>query len=87
MKGIDALKMKYFVAFFSFVLVGDIWRKPLIEFTKSAKISWKAFRHGVIPDPFLDLRRSKVEQMKGIDALTKWTSGSKFVVPAGGRYL
>ena len=56
------------------MLVGDIWRKSLIELTKVGKISRKAFSYGAIPDLFLDLRSSKMEQMKGI-------------APAGGRYL
>ena len=51
------------------MLVGDIWRKPLIELTKLAKISCKMFSYGAIPDPFVDLSSSKMEQMKGIDAL------------------
>ena len=51
------------------MLVGDIWRKPLIELTKLAKISCKVFSYGAIPDLFPDLRSSKMEQMKGIDAL------------------
>ena len=59
------------MAIFSFMLVGDIWSKPLIDVTKLAKISCKAFSYGAIPDPFLDLRSSKMEQMKGIDALKK----------------
>jgi hypothetical protein len=67
--------------------VGDIWRKPLIELTKSAKISCKAFSYGAIPDPLADLRSSKMKQMKGIDALQKWISGSNNDIPAGGRYL
>ena len=53
------------------MLVEDIWIKPLIELTKFAKISFKAFSYGVIPDPFLDLRSSKMEQAKGIDAFHK----------------
>ena len=53
------------------MLVGDIWRKPLIELTKAAKISYKAFSYGAISDAFLDLRSFKMEQMKGIDALKK----------------
>ena len=56
---------------FSFILVGDIWRKPLIELTKLAKISCKTFSYGVIPDPFFVLRSREMEQMKGIDALKK----------------
>ena len=58
-------------AIFSCMMVGDIWRNQLIELTKWAKISWKAFSYGAIPDLFLDLRSSKMEQMKGIDALKK----------------
>ena len=53
------------------MLVGDIWRKPLIELTKLAKISGKLFSYGVIPDLFFDLRSSKMEQMKGIGELKK----------------
>ena len=55
------------VGIFLFLLLGDIWRKPLIELTKLAKISCKEFSYGVIPDPFLHLRSSMLEQMKGID--------------------
>ena len=51
------------------MLVEDIRRNALIEFTKSAKISCKEFSYGVSSNPFLDLRSSKMEQMKGIDAL------------------
>ena len=71
MKGIFALKNKSVVAISSYMLVGDIWRKSLIEFTKLAKISCKVFSYGVIPDPFLHLRSSKMKHMKGIDALEK----------------
>ena len=53
------------------MLVVDIWRKPLIELAKSAKISCKAFSYGAIPDLFVDLRSSKMDQMKGIDMLKK----------------
>ena len=53
------------------MLEWDVWRKPLIELTKSAKISWKAFSYGAIPDLFIDLRDSKMEQMKGINKLKK----------------
>ena len=67
--------------------MGDIWSKPFIELTKLAKISYKAFSYGAIPYPFLDLRISKIEQMKGIDVLKKYIPGSNFVVCAGGRYL
>ena len=70
MKGIDALKkIKYLAGIFLFMLVRDIWRKPLIESTKSAKILCKAFSYCVTSDPFLDLSSSKIEQMKGIDDL------------------
>ena len=51
--------------------LGDIWRKPLIEFTNSATKSCKASGYGAIPDLFLDLRRYKMEQMKGINELKK----------------
>ena len=51
------------------MLVGDIGRKTLIELTKFAKISCKAFSYDDTSDPFLDLRSSKIEQMKGIYAL------------------
>jgi len=37
--------------------------------TKLAKLACKAFSYGVIPDPFLNLRSSKMKQMKGIDAM------------------
>ena len=53
------------------MLVGDIWRKPLIELTKLAKTSYEALSYGAIPDPFLHLRIFKIEQMKGIDAMKK----------------
>jgi len=53
------------------LLLGDIWRKPLIELTKLAKISSKALSYGVVPDPFLNLRSSKMKQIKGIVALKK----------------
>ena len=67
-KDIDALKNKYLVAIFSSMLVGDICRKPLIQLSKLAKISCKAYSYGVIPGPFLNLKHSKKEQMNGIDA-------------------
>ena len=57
------------VSILSFLLVGDIWRKRLIKLTKLAKISCKVFSYGAIPDLFLDLRSSKMEQMKGVDAM------------------
>jgi len=53
------------------MLVGDIWRKPLIDLTKLDKMSCNAFSYGDIPDPFLHLRSSKMEQLKAIDALDK----------------
>ena len=53
------------------MLVGDIWRKPLIELTKLAEVSWKLFSYGVIPDLILDVRGFKMEQMKGIDVPEK----------------
>ena len=56
--------------FFMYV-VKRYLRKHLIELTKLAKISCKLCRHGVIPDPFLELSSSKMEQMKGIDAMKK----------------
>ena len=69
-------------------VVGRYLKKPLIELTTLAKISCKLFSYGVIPDPFLDLRSSKIEQMKGIDAMKKkYMPGGNFVVPVGGRYL
>ena len=72
MKGIaDMKKNKCLVAIFSFILVGNIWRKPLIELTKLAKISYKLFSYGVIPDLFLDLRSSKMEEMERFDAMIK----------------
>ena len=71
MKGIDALKNKWVVAIFSLMLVGDIWRKPLIELTKLARISCKLFSYGVIPDLFLNLSSCKMEQMKGSTAMKK----------------
>jgi hypothetical protein len=37
--------------------------------TTLAKISYKAFSYGANPDLFLGLRRSKMEQMKGVDAM------------------
>ena len=71
MRGIDTMKKKCVLAIYSFMLVVDIWRKLLIYLSKLAKISCKAFSYGVIPDPFLHLRSSKMKQMKGIDALEK----------------
>ena len=53
------------------MLVGDIWREPLIELTKLAKVSYKLLSYGVIPDPFLDLRSSEMEQMKVIGIIQK----------------
>ena len=65
-------KNKCLLAIFSFMLVEDIWRKPLIELTKLAKISCKLFSYGgVIPESFLNLRSSNMEQMKSIDAMKK----------------
>jgi len=55
--------------------------------TKLAKISCKAFSYGVIPDQFLDLRSSKMEQMRGIDTLKKYMSGGNVFIHVGGRYL
>ena len=69
------------------MLVGDILRKPLIELTKLANISCKVFRYRAIPHLFPDLRSSKMEQMKGIDAIKNGMPANSFVVPAGGRYL
>ena len=69
MEGIDALKNKCLVAISSFMLEGDIQRKPLIGSTKLAKMSCKAFSYGAIPDPFLGLKSSKMEQIEGIHAI------------------
>jgi hypothetical protein len=44
------------------------------------------FNYGVIPDPFLHLRSSKVEQMKGIDVLKKYISGTNIFVYVGGKH-
>ena len=55
--------------------------------TKLAKISCKVFNYGAISDPLLDLRSSKMEQIKGIDALQKEMPGNDSGVPDGGRYL
>ena len=71
MKGIDPMKKEKLFSNFSFVLVGDIWRKPLIKMTKSAKISCKAFSYGAIPDLLIGPTCSKMEQMNGINALQK----------------
>ena len=87
MKGIDTLKNKCLVAFFSFMLVGDIWRKPLIELTKLAKISCKAFSYGVIPDPFLNLRSSKKEEMKRIDTPKNLLTSSNIFAYVAWKYL
>ena len=51
------------------MLVGDIWRIPLIELTKLATLSSKLFSYGVIPDPFLNLRSFKMEEMKDTDPM------------------
>ena len=64
---------------------GYIWIKPLIEFTNLAKISCEAFSYGVIPDPFLHLRSSKMEQMKGIDPVKKEMPGSNIFICVDGR--
>ena len=71
MKGIDALKNKCLVSIILLVLLEDIRRKPLIELTKSAKISCKVFCYGAIPGLFLDLKHSKMGQMKDIDIMKK----------------
>ena len=60
--------MKGVVAYFSFILVVNIRRKPIIELSKLAKTSCKLFGYAVIPDPFHNLRSSKTEKMKGVDA-------------------
>ena len=89
MKGIDALKNKCLLAIFSFMLVRDIWRKTLIiiELTKLAKISCKVFSYGAIPDPFLGLRSSNMDQMKRIDATKNQMTGSNLGVPGDHRYV
>ena len=69
------------------MLVGDIWRNPLIDLTNSAKMSCKVLNYGAIPDQFLNLRSPKMEQRKGIDVLKNQLSDTNFVAPAGGRYL
>ena len=67
---------------------GEIFEENLsLSWTKSAKISCKAFSYGAIPYPFLDLRSCKMEQMKGVDAMKKDMTGSNFVVPTSRRYL
>ena len=86
MKGIDTIKRILLVSISSFLLVGDISRKPLIELTKSANISCNSFSYVVIPDPFLDLRSSKMDQLKGIDAMKKMPGGN-FFIHVGGGYL
>ena len=53
------------------MMVGDIWRKPLIELRKLAKIACKTFSYGAIPDPFLGVRSSTMERMNDIDAVKK----------------
>ena len=84
MKGIDALKKICLAAVVVFILVGDIWRKSLIELTKLAKISCKAFNYGAIPDLFLDPRSSKMEQMKGSNLFkNKFFFSKQFVCAVG----
>ena len=71
MKVIDALN-KQMLGIIYFVYIGERYlKKPLIKLTKFAKTSCKVFSDGAIPDPFLDLKSSKMEQTKGIDALKK----------------
>jgi len=84
MKGIDVLKNKCLVQNILLMLVGDIWRKPLIELTKLAKISCKLLSYGAIPDLLPDLRSSKMEQMKGINVLkNNFLAGTVLSVPLG----
>ena len=64
-----------------FIFVGERYLK------KTSKVSCKALSYGVIPDPFLDLRSFKREQMKGIDALKRYMSGSNSFIYVGGKYL
>ena len=75
------------VDLFSFMLEGDIWTQPLIELTKSAKISCKASSYGALPDLFFDLRSCTMEQMQGIVVLKKSMADSNYFVCALGRYL
>ena len=79
--------MEIFEVNLSLRVLNDILRKRLFELTKSAKISCKAFSLGVTSDLFLDLRGSKIEEMKGIHELKKEMPGSNYVFCAGGRYL
>ena len=74
MKEIDALKTKCLVAIFLPQLVGDIWRNPLFELSKTTNKSCRGIYYGAISDLFPDLRSSKMEQMKGIDVLKKLNS-------------
>ena len=71
MKGIDAMKKKCLLAFFSFMLVWDIWRNHHIDLTNLANISRKPMTYGAIHDLFPDLRRCKMQQMKIVDAMWK----------------
>jgi len=66
------------------MLEEDIWRTPLTELTKLAKVSCKAFSYGVVPDPFLELRSSKIKQIKDIDAMNKYMPGKNLLfLPVG----
>ena len=72
MRGLDTMK-KYVRGGIFFIYVG--WRylkktSHLVK-TKLAKRLCKAFSYGVIPDPFVHLGSSKMDQTKGIDALKK----------------
>ena len=87
MKGINTIQNKCLSAFLSLMLLGDICRKPLIELTKLAKVSCEVFSYGVNPDPFLNLRSSKMNQMKGIDTTKQEMPGSNIFIYVGGRYL
>ena len=64
-------KSKCLVATFLLMLVGNIWRKVLIDLAKSAKILCEAWNYGAIPDLFLGLICSKMEQMKSIATMKK----------------
>ena len=53
------------------IYVGGRYLKKTIELTKLARISCKVFSYSTIHDPFIDLKSSKIEQMKRINALKK----------------
>ena len=71
MKGINTLKNKCLLYFFCSCWWEIFEENLTLSWTKLAKMAFKAFSYCVIPDLSINLRSSKIEQMKGIDAMKK----------------